>query len=330
MALDASGILLKLASWIDIMEKIMEPIGIILESVTKMGESFLAHLPKILIALIVLFITWITYRLVNRVLNSLFGRIKLRDSLSELFRKLSYILIWLVGIMVAAVIVFPDFTPSKLLTVIGLSSIAIGFAFKDIFENFLAGILILLREPFQLRDFIECEGLEGFVEDINIRDTHIRRVDGQRIVIPNAMLFKNPVKVGTDLDRRRVTVMCGVAYGEDIDEARAVVKEAVQGLESVDSSREVQIFAQAFGASSIDFEVTWWTGSTPLEIRKSRDEVVGAVKMALDAAGIEIPFPYRTLTFKEPLETVYSKKNTKGENDKDNTKFSSAGDKKLA
>lgn len=312
------------------MVKIMEPIGIILESVIKMGESFLAHLPIILISLIVLFITWISYYMVDRILNSFFRRIKLRDSLSELFRKLSYILIWLVGIMVAAVIVFPDFTPAKLLTVIGLGSIAIGFAFKDIFENFLAGILILLREPFQLGDFIECEGMEGFVEDINIRDTHIRQVDGQRIVIPNAILFKNPVKVGTDLVRRRVTVMCGVAYGEDVDDARAVIKEAVEGIDSVDSSEEVQIFAQSFGASSIDFEVTWWTGSTPLEIRKSRDEVVAAVKRALDDAGIEIPFPYRTLTFKEPLETVSSKKNTEDENDKDNTKFSSAGDKKLA
>ena len=209
--------------------------------------------------------------------------------------------------MKAAVIVFPDFTPAKLLTVIGLGSIAIGFAFKDIFENFLAGILILFREPFQIKDFIECEGMEGFVEDINIRDTNIRRVDGQRIVIPNAMLFKNPVKVRTDLDRRRVTVMCGVAYGEDVDEARQVIYEAVDKLDSVDSDKKVQIFAQAFGASSIDFEVTWWTGSSPLEIRQSRDEVVASVKRALDDAGIEIPFPYRTLTFKEPLHTVSDK-----------------------
>jgi small-conductance mechanosensitive channel len=149
--------------------------------------------------------------------------------------------------------------------------------------------------------------MEGFVEDINIRDTNIRRVDGQRIVIPNAMLFKNPVKVRTDLDRRRVTIMCGVAYGEDVDEARQVIYEAVDKLDSVDSDKKVQIFAQAFGASSIDFEVTWWTGSSPLEIRQSRDQVVAAVKRALDEAGIEIPFPYRTLTFKEPLETVVSK-----------------------
>lgn len=285
----------------------MEPLNIIMDSVYGMGQDFLAQLPKIVIAILVLFITWVLYRLVDRVLSSVFRRVRLRDSLSELFRKLSYIAIWLIGFMVAAIIIFPDFTPAKLLTVIGLGSIAIGFAFKDIFENFLAGILILIREPFQLRDFIECEDLEGFVEDINIRDTYIRRVDGQRIVVPNAMLFKNPVKVVTDLDRRRVTVICGVAYGEDVDKAREVITGAVESLDSVDDVRNVEIFARAFGSSSIDFEVTWWTGSTPLEVRKSRDQVVASVKRALDEAGIEIPFPYRTLTFKEPLETVLGK-----------------------
>ena len=78
----------------------------------------------------------------------------------------------------------------------------------------------------------------------------------------------------------------------------------VEGLQSVDKRRPIQIFAKAFGSSSIDFEVTWWTESRPVDIRMSRDEVVEAAKSALDKAGIEIPFPYRTLTFKEPLEVA--------------------------
>lgn len=286
------------------MSSTMDALNIIMKSVIQMGESFLSHLPILIIAIVVLLITWLVNKIIQSVLSSFLKSLHLRTSIIELLNKLTYILIWFIGFLVAAVIVFPDFTPAKLLTVVGLSSIAIGFAFKDIFENFLAGILILLREPFQLGDFIECEGMEGFIEEINIRDTNIRRVDGQRIVLPNAMLFKNPVKVRTDLDRRRITIICGVAYDEDVDQARDVIFKAVDKLESVDSDKKVQIFAQAFGASSIDFEVTWWTGSSPLEIRQSRDEVVASVKRALDEAGIEIPFPYRTLTFKEPLRTI--------------------------
>ncbi|WP_312746458.1 mechanosensitive ion channel family protein [Candidatus Nitrospira neomarina] len=215
-------------------------------------------------------------------------------------------------------IIFPSLTPGKILTGLGLGSIAIGFAFKDIFEIFLAGILILLREPFQLGDVIECEELEGFVEEITIRDTHIRQTDGQRVVLPNSMLFKNPVTVRTDRDLRRVTIICGIAYGEDVDRARQVIQEALDGLESVNRDKAVQIFAQGFGSSSIDFEVTWWTGSLPLDIRKSKDKVVAAVKRALDQAGIEIPFPYRTLTFKEPLQTLMTRQQT-NRSDSDDT-----------
>ncbi len=289
------------------MNSLSDASNVVLDSVKSMGESFLSQLPNLVIAIVVLFVFWIIVRVARSILNSFFKRIKLRDSLVELFRKIVVIMIWVFGLMIVATIVFPNFTPAKILTVVGLSSIAIGFAFKDVFENFLAGILILFREPFQLGDFISCEDMEGFVEEITIRDTNLRKTDGQRIVVPNAMLFTNPVKVRTDKDIRRVTVICGVAYGEDIDECRGVIKKTVEGLDTVNNSKDVEIFAQEFGASSINFEVTWWTGSSPLEIRKSRDEVVAAVKRALDDAGIEIPFPYRTLTFKEPLKTILEK-----------------------
>ena len=282
----------------------MKPFTIILESLRDMSESFLAHLPQIIFGIVILLLTWGIGRIADWILQRVLSRFHLRTSLQELFRKLSFIIIWIVGILASAIVVFPTLTPGKVLTAIGLGSIAIGFAFKDIFENFIAGMLILLREPFELKDYIECQEIEGFVEEITIRDTHIRQTDGQRVVVPNAKLFKNPVTVRTDLEKRRVTIMCGVAYGEDVDKARSVITEAVEGLDTVNKEKDIQVFAQAFGASSIDFEVTWWTGSKPVEIRQSRDKVVAAVKKALDDANIEIPFPYRTLTFKEPITTI--------------------------
>jgi small-conductance mechanosensitive channel len=270
-------------------------------SLRGLARDFFAQLPQILIALGVLILTWLAARWASRLLARLFGRTRMRRSLIELLQKLLATVIWVVGILIAATIAFPTLTPAKVLTALGLGSIAVGFAFKDIFENFLAGLLILFREPFRLQDYIESEGIEGFVEEITIRDTHLRQTDGQRVVIPNAQLFKNPVTVRTDRDRRRTTIICGIAYGDDVDQARDVMARALADLPTVDKDQPIEIFAQAFGGSSIDFEVTWWTGSKPLDLRRSRDEVVAAVKRALDDAGIEIPFPYRTLTFKEPL-----------------------------
>jgi len=192
-----------------------------------------------------------------------------------------------------------ELTPSKALTVLGLGSVAVGFAFKDIFENFFAGILILWRYPFDRGDFITCGDLTGEVNQITIRNTIIRKLDGELAVIPNAALFKNSVDVLTSQPQRRVRIICGVAYDEDVDNAREVITKAVQSCDSVEGKRTVQVFAQEFASSSINFEIAWWTGWKPVDIRGSRDEVVAAIKRALDESDIEIPFPYRTLTFKD-------------------------------
>lgn len=273
----------------------------LLEKLSDIWTGFLKLLPQIGLALAVVFLTWAASTLASWMIGRVFAT-RLRRSLRDLLDRLFSVGIWLGGLLIAATIAFPSLSAEELIATIGLGSIAIGFAFKDVFENFFAGILILFREPFEIDDYVECQDIKGWVERITIRDTHVRQTTGERVVMPNAMLFKNPVQVMTDKALRRTTVMCGVAYGEDVDESREVIRAAMEDCETVNSDKPVEFFAQAFGASSIDFEVTWWSGSTPLDIRKSRDEVVAAVKRALDDAGIEIPFPYRTLTFKEPLE----------------------------
>lgn len=125
--------------------------------------------------------------------------------------------------------------------------------------------------------------------------------------MPNSHLFHNPVTVRTNREVRRARVVCGVvcgdAYGEDVDTSRAIVEQAVRAVHLLrDDMRDVQAVAFAFDASSLDFEITWWTGSRPVDIRASRDRVIGAVNSALDDAGIEIPFSYHTLTVNEPIE----------------------------
>lgn len=280
----------------------MEPLNILYGQLRDIARDTIELLPQIAVALVVLILGWIVYRLVLWVLASTLSRSKMRQSLKELINLFAGIVVWTLTIMVAAVIVFPNLTPASILAGLGIGSVAIGFAFKDVFENFLAGVIILFRKKMRIGDHIECEGIEGKVTQIAVRESHIRQTDGQLVIVPNAMLFKNPLTIRTDLDERRVTVICGVAYDEDVDAAREVIEKAVADCDTVrQGERPIQIFAREFNSSSIDFEVTWWTGSTPLDVRKSRDQVVAKVKRALDDAGIEIPFPYRTLTFKEPL-----------------------------
>jgi small conductance mechanosensitive channel len=279
----------------------MEADKIIQHSAYTFAADFVARLPRIGIALCALALTWVIILFVNKALGNVLRRTRMRRALAELVVEIADAGIWVVMLFVAASIAFPSVTPANILTGLGLGSVAIGFAFRDVFENFLAGILILYREPFRLGDCIECNDVEGFVEEITVRDTHLRQTDGQRVVIPNAMLLKNQVWVRTDRDVRRTTILCRIALNEDVDVAREAIRRAVAPLPSVSKEQEVQIFAQSFGENSVEFEVTWWTGSRPIDIRRSRDEVVAAVKRGLNEAGISIAIPQRRLTFDSAL-----------------------------
>ncbi|MBQ0831028.1 MAG: mechanosensitive ion channel family protein [Marinobacter sp.] len=278
----------------------MEPMKILIAQILDIGRGAIEILPQLFISLVILFITYALAKLAKHIAKSVLEKTRLRQSLANLMVLFSSLTIWLIGLMISAIIAFPDLTPTKMLAGLGIGSVAIGFAFKDIFENFLAGIIILIRREMRINDFVACEGYEGTVEAILVRETHIRKTDGELVILPNSMLFKNPLTIRTDLEERRTTIICGVGYGENVDEARSVIKQAVMACKTViTDTRPVQIFANEFADSSINFEVSWWTGSRPLDIRQSRDEVIASIKAALDKAGIEIPFPYRTLTFKD-------------------------------
>jgi hypothetical protein len=115
-------------------------------------------------------------------------------------------------------------------------------------------VLLLWRFPFENGDYIECQGISGRVEDISIRMTTIRLVSGELVVMLNSVLFRNPVEVLTSQNKRRVTIITGVAYSEDVKQAVSVIDKAIQNCDSVKKDEEIQIFPQAFGSSSIASE----------------------------------------------------------------------------
>lgn len=298
----------------------VQPIKIISNQINDLVRSAIEMLPNFMAALILLVLTWILAVAAGALVRIVLKRSQSRPSLVAAIATLARMGIWVFGLLIAATIMFPNLTPTKMLAGLGIGSIAVGLAFKDIFENFLAGFLILFRKPMRIGDDIECEGFAGRVEQISIRDTFIRQRSGELILVPNSFIFKNPVRILTDHAQRRISIVVGVAYGEDVDAARDVITGSVDRLESRDTSKPIEVFAQEFNSSSIDFNVRWWTGSSPLDENRSRDEAVAAIKAALDSAGIEIPFPYRTLTFAQPLQImVDNNKNDSTEMDSEKT-----------
>ena len=271
----------------------------LIDQLNTMGTEFIRLLPSLAIAIIIVIVTAIVAKFAVGMADKAIGKTELRASLRTLIQTLVKLGVWILGLLIAAIVVFPGLTVGSLIAGLGIGAVAIGFAFQDIFENFLAGVLIMVREKMRIGDVIECEGIIGKVEHITLRETHIRKLSGEVTVVPNSILFKNPVEILTDKDQRRHDVVIGVSYDTDLDEAAKVIRKAVTGIEEVDEAKGVDIFAQEFNSSSVDFLVRWWSGSTPRAGWESKDKVVRAIKRGLDDAGIEIPFPYITHTFKE-------------------------------
>lgn len=280
----------------------MDLVNILIERVQDMVAGFVRTLPQLALALLVMLITWGAAYAGRNVVRRISSRAGVRPSLTALFVTLAGVAVWIFGLLIALAVLLPGVDAGSLLTVVGLGSVAVGFAFKDIFENFVAGVLIMLRRKMRMGDQIECEGVEGRIELITLRETYLRKLDNQLTIVPNGFLFRNPVRIVTDGDLRRHEIEVGVAYGTDLDQAAVTIETAVRALEIVSRSKPVEVFAKEFGESSIDFTVRWWSGSRMIDMHKSRDQVIRAVNRALAEAGIEIPFPQLVTTFAQPLQ----------------------------
>ena len=223
----------------------------------------------------------------NRALNSL--------SLRSLLVQTSYAATWVAGILIACLIVFPDLGLSDLIALLGLGSVAIGFAFQDIFKNFLAGVLLLLQEPFSLGDQIIVGEFEGTVEEIALRSTQIRTYQGELVVMPNSIVFTSPVQVMTGKPQRRTDLAIGVDYNTPLPLAVKTLFDAAKQVDEVLSSPAVEVDITGFGDSAIDLVVRYWTKPEQKVVRRIQTRMMIALKQACDQADINIPYPIHTV-----------------------------------
>ncbi|MBD0335134.1 MAG: mechanosensitive ion channel family protein [Cyanobacteria bacterium Co-bin13] len=268
------------------------------ESLLDLVGGAVKLLPAILLALIILLITRYAVRGVNQV-SRRFGRRVLKSrSLQLLFSQACRIGTWVLGVVIAAVVAFPDLRLGDLIGLLGLGSVAIGFAFQDIFKNFLAGILLLIEEPFQLGDQIVVNDYEGIVESIQIRTTHILNYTGELVEIPNSIVFTNAVRVLTAKQCRRTDLDIGVDYTTPLPLAKeAFLAVLNSGIEGVLEEPAPEVDVVGFGDSSIDFKVRYWTRPQIADVRRTRSRVAMALKEACDRNQISIPYPIRTVHF---------------------------------
>ncbi|NNF44299.1 MAG: mechanosensitive ion channel family protein [Phycisphaerales bacterium] len=272
------------------------------ETIDSWLDSAVKLAPNIGVALIVL-VVFIVAAIITRRVVMRFAKKQDRTNLGEMLGGFAKWVMIAAGVLLASTIVFPTLEPGDLVAGLGVSSVAIGFAFKDILQNWLAGLLILIRQPFEVGDQIEVDDYEGTVQHIETRATIVRTYDGERAVIPNSTVYTNPILVKTSHDKRRSQYDIGIGYGDDIDAACEVIRGVLEGIDGIESDPAPQTLPWDLAASWVTIRARWWTDPRRSDVVQTRAAVIREVKKALDDARIDMPYETSVRLLHDQTET---------------------------
>lgn len=260
--------------------------------------EFVALLPNILIAAVILVLTVYASRLAQRAVRSAVERVSTYKNVNNLAVSLTKGAVVAIGIFAALTVVGLGTVVATLLAGAGIAGLAIGFAFQDVAANFISGVLLAIRRPFREGEIVESNGHEGTVEEVNLRATHLRTFQGQIVVIPNKDVLQAPLINFSRTGSRRIDLACGVAYGDDLEKAKELALETVQDIAFRDEEKPVDLYYNGFGGSSIDFVIRFWVPFTkPTDFLQAQSDSIMRLKAQFEANDITIPFPIRTLDF---------------------------------
>jgi len=266
-------------------------------------NGFFLQLPNIIGGLVFLIVAWFVGKLIARGIRHVFHR-RGRVDLGGVLGSLTLGAIMIGAALIAAAIIFPSVKPGTVISTLGIGSVAIGFAFKDILQNLLAGILLLLRRPYRRGDQIVFKGYEGTVEHIESRATLIKTYDGKRVIIPNSDVYTSPVVVNTAFEHTRDQYDIGIGYGDRPADSAAAFLEAIGKVDGVVSDPAPEVLPWGLDDNFVTLRARWWTDSKRTNVTHTRSRVVLAIWETAAAHGIDLPFPTSVVLFHDQTEAV--------------------------
>jgi len=259
--------------------------------------SFFDYLPKLIAGLVIFIVT---------VVGSSFfakwvvGLVSKKIESKELHRLIFLISRW--SVLIVGTIMALDqvnFDVTGFIAGLGVAGFTIGFALQDIAKNFISGLLLLYRQPFNLADMIQVADFQGVVKEINIRDTVVQTVDGELVIIPNQTVFSNPIVNFSDTNLRRRRVEIGLGYEEDADAAMSLFLDAISAVPGVEKEPEPTIQAEALGDSTLTISVIFWVDQQKNNLLTVHSEVVKAIKTASETHHINLPYPIQKVLIQQ-------------------------------
>ncbi|PKV67255.1 mechanosensitive ion channel family protein [Pontibacter ramchanderi] len=280
------------------MNDINKAVELLLGKLETWGEHLVLMLPNIVVAIILMIITFVVARFIRNGLDKVIGRISHSAALNNLISTILYIALLAVGFFFVLSVLQLDKVVISLLAGVGIIGLALGFAFQDIAANFISGIIIAVQKPFGVGDMIETNDYFGVIERVSLRTLDVRQPSGELVKLPNKMVFENPVTNFSSNGTRRLDIEVGVSYAEDLERVQQVAIEALQEVKNRVKTRDIEVMYDSFGDSSINFKVRFWINySRQIDFVSAKSDAIIKIKKAFDANDIMIPFPIRTLDF---------------------------------
>ncbi len=252
------------------------------KSISNMVDGFFAILPNLVIGVFVILVFLQIANLSKGIVTRLGEKAKLDLTLCQALASLASFALSIFGLLVAMVVICPTFKPGHLVAGLGITSVAIGFAFKDILQNFFAGLFLLWQKPFKIGDQIRTLTYEGTVQRIDIRSTRIITHNGELVVLPNDDLWTNPIVVTTAFDKRRSHLSVAVPAGVDFASARAAIIQTLMKNEGVLKEPEAKVYLASLDSGDLKFDLYYWTKPRDSDVLSTTDRLAVAIKSAID------------------------------------------------
>lgn len=247
-------------------------------------------------ALLLLLAAWIVAGIVSRLVRKSLARTEFDETLTKFFAKFAWWVV-LASAVIGCLGIFGVETTS-FAAVIGAAGLAVGLAFQGTLSNFASGVMLLAFRPFKVGDVVNVAGQSGKVDEIGVFTTTLDTFDNRRFIIPNSTVFGSTIENITHHAVRRADVDVGVSYDADIDQTREVLERAAASVEGVLEDPAPAILLLGLGASSVDWSVRVWARNE--DFGAVKQAAIRATKLALDEAGIEMPFPQMDVHLERP------------------------------
>ena len=255
-----------------------------------LGKETASNLPLFIIALVVLWLFWVLGGWISRR-KSLFRRLSKNAFIANLLGQIAHIIFIVIGLVIALSLLDATALLGTIMGAAGIFGLAIGFAVRDTVENYIASVLLSLRNPFQVSDYVDIDGNEGNVARLTSRATILITSDGNHLRIPNSQVYKAIITNFTRNSERRFSFDLGVDSAQDLDEAQHLAIETLKTIEGVLDDPKPTALVQDLGDFNVLVRVFGWVDQDQYSFGKVRSETVKKVKVAFDEANIIMPEP---------------------------------------